>query len=91
MNEQTPEKELKKIEIINLSDAEFKTLIIRMLNEHRGRVDELRVNLNNIKNDTETIKKIQSEMKNILTEIKNNLQGISSRVDKAEKLIRDLQ
>ena len=28
-----PEKELNKIEISNLSDAEFKTLVIRMLKE----------------------------------------------------------
>ena len=29
----TPEKELNKMEINNLSDAEFKTLVIRMLKE----------------------------------------------------------
>ena len=29
----TPEKELNETEIINLSDAEFKTLVIRMLRE----------------------------------------------------------
>ena len=29
----TPEKELDKMEISNLSDAEFKTLVIRMLKE----------------------------------------------------------
>ena len=29
----TPEKELNKMEITNLSDAEFKTLVIRMLTE----------------------------------------------------------
>ena len=29
----TPEKELNKMEISNLSDAEFKTLVIRMLQE----------------------------------------------------------
>ena len=29
----TPEKELNKMEVSNLSDAEFKTLIIRMLKE----------------------------------------------------------
>ena len=29
----TPEKELNEIEISNLSDAEFKTLVIRMLKE----------------------------------------------------------
>ena len=29
----TPEKKLNKMEISNLSDAEFKTLVIRMLKE----------------------------------------------------------
>ena len=29
----TPEKELNKMEIANLSDAQFKTLVIRMLKE----------------------------------------------------------
>ena len=29
----TPEKELNKMEISNLSDAEFKTLVIRMVKE----------------------------------------------------------
>ena len=29
----TPEKELNETEIINLSDAEFKTLVIRMLQQ----------------------------------------------------------
>ena len=59
----TPEKELNKIEISNLSDSKFKTQIIRMLNE-------LNENLNSIKN-------IQSDMKDTLIEIKNNLQGIN--------------
>ena len=30
----TPEKELNKMETGNLSDAELKTLVIRMLKEH---------------------------------------------------------
>ena len=42
-----PEKELNKMEISNLSDAEFKTLVIRMLKE--------------ISEDLNSIKKIQSE------------------------------
>ena len=37
----TPGKELNKMEISNLLDTEFKTLVIRMLNELRERVDEL--------------------------------------------------
>ena len=37
----TPEKELIKMETSNLLDAEFKTLVLRMLSELRGRVEEL--------------------------------------------------
>ena len=55
----TPEKELSKMEIRSLSDAEFKTLVIRML-------EELSEELNGIK-------KIQPETKDTLIEIKNNL------------------
>ena len=62
----TPEKELNKMEKNNLSVAEFKTLVIRMLKEPSE--------------DLSSIKKIQSEMKGTLTEIKNNLQGNKSRV-----------
>ena len=40
--DKTPEKELNKMETSNLPDAEFKTLVIRMLNELRRRVNELR-------------------------------------------------
>ena len=47
----TPEKELK-MEISNLSDAEFKMLVIRMLKE--------------LSEDLNSIKKIQSEMKDNL-------------------------
>ena len=43
----TPEKELNKMEISNLSDAEFKTLVIRMLTE-------LNEDLNCIKKDPVT-------------------------------------
>ena len=73
----TPEKELNKMEISNLSDAKFKTLVIRMFKE-------LSENLSSIKN-------IKSEMKNSLIEIKNNLQGINIRVDEAENQINDLE
>ena len=44
-----PEKELNKMETSNLSDTEFKTLVIRMLKE--------------LSEDLSSIKKIQSEIK----------------------------
>ena len=55
----TPEKELNKMEISNLSEAEFKTLVTRMLKEPSE--------------DLKSIKKTQSEMKFTLREIKINL------------------
>ena len=63
--------------ISNLSDAEFKTLVIRMLKE--------------LSEDLNSIKKIQSETKDTLIEIKNNLQGNNSRVDKVENQINGLE
>ena len=73
----TPEKEINVMERSNLSDAEFKTLVIRML-------QELSKNLN-------SIKKIQSEMKGILIEIKNNLYGNNIRVDEARTQINNME
>ena len=47
------------MEILNLSDAEFKILVIRMLKK--------------LSEDLSNIKKIQSKTKDTLIEIKNNL------------------
>ena len=53
----TPEKkELNEMEMSNLTDAKFKTLLIRMLKE--------------LSEDLSSIKKIQSEMKDTLIEIR---------------------
>ena len=65
------------MEISNLPDAEFKTLVIRMLKEHSE--------------DLNSIKKIQSEIKDSLIEIKNNLQGNNSTVDEAKNQSNDLE
>ena len=65
------------MEISNLSDAEFKTLVIRMLKE--------------LSEDLNSQKFIQSEMKDTLVEIKYNLEGKNSRVDEAENQINDLE
>ena len=54
------------MEISNLSDAEFKTLVIRMPKEFTG-------HFNSIKNT-------QEELKVTLSEIKKTLQGTNSRV-----------
>ena len=64
------EKALNKMKTSNIPEAELKTLVIRMLNEHRGKVDELNENFNkeigNRKMEIGNIKKKQ--MKNTITE-----------------------
>ena len=42
----TPEKETDKMETSNLVNVEFKTLVIRMLNKLKGRVDDLSEDFN---------------------------------------------
>ena len=66
MKEQTktPEKKLSDKEVDNLSDAEFKTVVIRMLQELTGYFN--------------SIKKTQAATKVTLCEIKKNLQGTNS-------------
>ena len=65
------------MEISNLSDAEFKTLVIRMLKK--------------LSEDLNSIKQTQSEKKDVLIELKNNLQGKNSRVDETKNQINDLK
>ena len=48
--DKTPVKEVNKMETSYLSDTEFKTLVIRMLNKLRGRKDSLSENFNKEKN-----------------------------------------
>ena len=57
------------MEISNLSDAEFKTLVIRMLREITGYCN--------------SIKKTHPEMKVALSEITKNLKGANSGEDEA--------
>ena len=65
------------MEISNLSHAEFKTLVIRMLKK-------LSEYLNSIKNP------VRNEGYTLI-EINNNLQGNNSRVDEAKNQINDME
>ena len=82
------------MESSNLTYAEFKTLVIKMLNELTGSIDEISENFNkeikkNIKMEIEIIKRDQSEMKNTLSEMKSILDGIN-RADKEEDQTADV-
>ena len=73
----TPEKKLNEMEISNLSDAQFKTLVIRMLKELIGYFN--------------STKKTQTGMKVTLSEIKKNLQGARSGEDEAKNQINNAE
>ena len=70
-------KPLNKRETSNPLEAEFKTLVKRILSE-------LSVNFNNIEKNL-------SAMKGKRTEMKNNLQGSNSRVGEAKNQINDIE
>ena len=84
----TSENELNKMQISNLSEAEFKILVIA--NTHTQKIMVIRM-LKELSEDLKSIKMIQTEMKDTLTEIRNNLQGNKSRVDEAKNQISDLE
>ena len=75
-------------QIYSLPDTQFKTIVIRMIKELHGRINNINENLTkviaNIKKDIETIKKNQSEMKNRVSEMKNKFKGINSRLNEVE-------
>ena len=73
----TPEKDLNETELTNLSDAEFKKLIIRMFKV--------------LPEYSNSIKKTQAKMKVPLSEIKKILQRTNSGGDEAEIQINDLE
>ena len=75
--DKTPEKELNKMEISNVSETQFKTMAIKMLKELIGYFN--------------SIKKTQAEIKVTLSEVKKNLQGTNSGVDEAKNQINDLE
>ena len=65
------------MDISNLSNAEFKTLVMRMLKE--------------LSEDLSSKNMIWSEMEDTLAVIKNHLQGNNNRMNEADKQIDDLQ
>ena len=89
---------LNEKEASQLSDNEFKELIMRKLNEQthndqklQGNYNELTANYINMKKEIETINKGQEEMKNTISELKNTVEGNKSRLDEAEDRISELE
>ena len=83
--EEASERMWNKREASKLSDIEFKTMVIRKLNELtenyqklQGNYNELTENYINMKKEIETINKGQEEMKNTISELKKIVEGIKA-------------
>ena len=77
------ERMLTEKEARQLSDTQFKAMVIRKLTELtenyqklQGNYNELTANYINMKKEIETINKGQEEMKNIISELKNTVEGV---------------
>ena len=73
--QETSERMLKEIEASQLSDMDFKAMVIRKLNEFKenyqklqGNYDELTANYINMEKEIEAINKGQEGMKNTISE-----------------------
>ena len=91
------ERILNEIEASQLSDTEFKGMVIRKLNEltenyqkWQGNYNELTANYINMKKEIETTNKGQEETENTISELKNTVEDIKSRLDEAEDWISEL-
>ena len=89
--EKVSERMLNEIEASQLSDIEFKALVIRKLIELtensqklQGNYNEHTANYINMKKEIETKNKGQEEMKNTISELKNTVEGIKSRFNETE-------
>ena len=68
--EDTPLKELSKMEVNKLSDIEFKIMVIKMFKELNNNYKELSENYITLKKEIETINKHQEEITKEISEIK---------------------
>ena len=87
--EEVSERMLNEIEASQLSDIEFKAMVIRKLNELtenyqklQGNYNELTANYINMKKEIETINRDQEETQNTISELKNTVEGIKAGMTK---------
>ena len=73
----SPEKEVNELEASNLSEQEFRVMIIRWLKRMEDKFDNMSKN--------------QEEMKNDIATVKNSIESIKSRLEEAEDRISELE
>ena len=73
--EKFPEKGLNELEATKIPGEDFNIIVIRMLQDLRGRTDDLSENFNKEIGNKEN----QADMKNKITEMKKTSDGINIR------------
>ena len=78
--DKTPEKQLNEVEIGNLTEKEFRKMIVKIIQYLGKRMEAKIEKMQEICNkDLEELKNKQTEMNNTITEMKTTLEGINSR------------
>ena len=98
--DKTPEKKLNEVEIHNIPERDFRTMIVKKVQDLGKRMEAkmekmqemFNKDLEELKNKhLEELKNKQTDVKNTITEMKNTLEGINSRITKGEEQISDLE
>ena len=96
--EEASERMLNEIEASQLSDIEFKTMVMWKLTELsmnyqkiQGSYEELTANYISMKKHIETINKSQEELEKTISELNNTAEGLKSRLGEAENLTSKLE
>ena len=98
--DKTPEKQVNEVEIVNLTEKEFRIMILKMIQDLGKRMEakfrkmqeRFNIALEELKNkQLEELKNKQTEINNTMTETKNTLKGINRRITEAEEWISDLE
>ena len=85
-------EQLNEVEIGNLSEKEFRIMIVKMIQDPGKRMEAKVEKMQEMFNkDLEALKNKQTELKNTITEIKTALEGIDSRLDDREEEVSKLE
>ena len=87
-----PQDQINEVEIGNLSEKEFRVMIVKMIQNLRNRMEAQIEKIQEMFNkDLEELKNKQTVMNNTITEMKITLEGINSRITEAKERIRELE
>ena len=78
-----PQKQLSKMEIGNLSEKEFRVMIVKMIHLRKRMEAQTKKIQEMFNKELENIK--NKQMNNKITEMKNTLEGINSIVNEVEE------